>query len=69
MNPLFSIIVPIYKVETYLGICIDSILHQSCTDFELLLIDDGSPDHCPGICDAYGKADPRVRVIHKKNEG
>lgn len=69
MNPLFSIIVPIYKVETYLGICIDSILHQDCTDFELLLIDDGSPDHCPEICDTYGGADPRVRVIHKENEG
>lgn len=69
MNPLFSIIVPVYKVETYLETCIDSILRQDCNDFELLLIDDGSPDHCPDICDTYGRTDPRVRVIHKRNEG
>lgn len=69
MNPVFSVIVPIYNVEAYLEKCIDSILGQSFTDFELLLIDDGSPDGCPAICDAYVAKDPRVRVIHKPNGG
>ncbi|MCI8466473.1 MAG: glycosyltransferase family 2 protein [Lachnospiraceae bacterium] len=68
-SPLFSIIVPIYKVESYLVQCIESILQQTFQDFELLLIDDGSPDRCPEICDSYQKADIRVNVIHKKNEG
>lgn len=65
---LFSVIVPIYKAEKYLNKCVDSILGQTFTDFELILVDDGSPDKCPEICDAYEKADSRVRVIHKQNE-
>ena len=65
MTPLFSVIVPIYKVEPYLKKCVDSILGQTFRDFELLLIDDGSPDGCPAICDAYAARDSRVRVIHK----
>ena len=69
MKPLFTVIVPIYKVEAYLEKCIESILGQTFCDFELLLIDDGSPDRCPAICDAYAEKDPRVRVIHKKNGG
>lgn len=69
MDKLFSIIVPIYKVENYLQKCIDSILAQTFTDFEVLLIDDGSPDKCPMICDEYAKYDARVRVIHKINGG
>ena len=68
-NPVFSIIVPIYKVEKYIEKCIDSILNQSFSDFELILIDDGSPDNCPGICDEYALSDSRVRVVHKKNGG
>lgn len=69
MNPVFSVIVPIYKVEPYLKKCVDSILNQTFRDFELLLIDDGSPDSCPQICDSYAGQDRRVRVIHKPNGG
>ncbi|MGX8698770.1 MAG: glycosyltransferase family 2 protein, partial [bacterium] len=65
----FSIIVPIYKVEPFLKKCVDSILAQTYTDFEVILVDDGSPDRCPEICDAYAAQDPRVRVIHKPNGG
>lgn len=64
-----SIIVPIYKTEPYLRRCIDSILAQTFTDFELILVDDGSPDNCPAICDEYAKNDPRIVVIHKENGG
>lgn len=64
-----SIIVPVYKVEQYLPRCIESILAQTFTDFELILVDDGSPDKCPEICDSYARQDSRVRVLHKKNGG
>ena len=67
--PLLSIIVPVYKVENYLPKCIDSILAQTFTDFELILVDDGSPDDCPALCDAAAEKDARVRVIHQKNGG
>ena len=66
---MISVIVPIYNVEKYLRHCVDSILAQTYKDFELLLIDDGSPDGCPQICDDYAARDPRVRVIHKPNGG
>lgn len=69
MNEKISVIVPIYNVEMYLRKCIDSILAQTYKNFELLLIDDGSPDHCPHICDDYAKKDSRVQVIHKKRGG
>lgn len=65
----FSIIVPIYKVEPYLHQCIDSILAQTYPNFELILVDDGSPDNCGKICDEYAAADARVKVIHKPNGG
>lgn len=64
-----SIIVPIYKVEKYLRQCIDSIINQSLKDIEIILVDDGSPDNCPKICDDYKKIDSRIKVIHKKNGG
>lgn len=67
--PEFSIIVPIYKVEKYLAICVDSIIGQSFCDFELILVDDGSPDTCGEICDKYSSSDTRVKVIHKENGG
>ena len=66
---LISVIVPVYKVEPYLARCIDSILAQTFTDFELILIDDGSPDNCGKICDDYAQKDPRIYVIHKENGG
>ena len=68
-DPTISIIVPVYNVEKYIHRCIDSILAQTFTDFELILVDDGSPDNCPAICDEYAKKDSRVRVIHKPNGG
>lgn len=64
-----SIIVPVYNTEKYLSDCIDSILAQTFTDFELILVDDGSPDSCPEICDNYAKQDKRIVVIHQKNGG
>ena len=69
MNPIISIIVPIYKVELYLSHCIDSILTQTFEQWELLLIDDGSPDRSGEICDDYAKKDRRIRVFHKENGG
>ena len=68
-NPEISVIVPVYKVEKYLNECIDSILAQTFTDFEVILVDDGSPDNCPAMCDAAAQRDERVRVIHKANGG
>ena len=64
-----SVIVPVYKVEKYLKRCIDSILNQTFKDFDLILVDDGSPDNCPNICDEYAKKDTRIFVIHKENGG
>lgn len=69
MHPKVSIVVPIYKVEKYLQQCIDSLFNQSLKEIEIILIDDGSPDHCPEMCDKYALLDKRVKVIHKKNEG
>ena len=67
--PKISVIVPIYKVEKYLPECIDSILKQSFQDFELILVDDGSPDSSGAICDEYAQKDKRIRVIHQENGG
>ena len=64
-----SVIVPVYKVEPYINHCVDSILAQTYRDFELILVDDGSPDNCGKICDEYAKKDSRVKVIHKVNGG
>ncbi len=64
-----SIIVPVYNVEKWLRRCIDSILNQTFRDFELILVDDGSPDNCPSICDEYAAKDNRIKVIHQKNRG
>lgn len=66
---LVGIIVPIYKVEKYIHRCVDSILMQTFDDFELILVDDGSPDNCGAICDEYAKKDNRIHVIHKENGG
>lgn len=66
---MISVIVPIYKVEAYLRECVDSILAQTYTDIEVILVDDGSPDACPQICDEYAANDNRVKVIHKENGG
>ena len=68
-TPKVSIIVPVYNAEKYLHRCVDSILAQTFTDWELLLIDDGSPDRSGEICDGYAMKDARIRVIHKENGG
>lgn len=65
----FSVIVPIYGVEAFLPACVESILAQTFRDFELILVDDGSPDGCPALCDGYAARDARVRVLHKPNGG
>ena len=69
MQPQISVIVPVYKTEKYLHQCIDSILAQTFTDFELILVNDGSPDNCGAICDEYAQKDKRIKVVHKKNGG
>ena len=63
----FSIIVPIYKVADYLDDCVQSVKNQTYTDWELILVDDGSPDNCPVMCDEYARQDSRVKVIHQEN--
>lgn len=67
--PVISVVVPVYRVEKYIRRCVDSILSQTFSDFELILVDDGSPDNCGAICDGYAKKDTRIRVIHQKNQG
>lgn len=67
--PFFSIIIPVYKVEKYLEQCVESVIAQTFSEFEIILVDDGSPDQSPQICDGYAKRDKRVKVIHKKNGG
>ena len=73
MNPVdtakISVIVPVYKVESYLDKCISSIVNQTYANLEIILVDDGSPDNCPAMCDAWAEKDSRIRVIHKPNGG
>ena len=69
MEPLISVIVPVYKAEQYLDECVQSIRNQTYTNLEIILVDDGSPDRCPEMCDEYAKQDSRIKVIHKKNGG
>lgn len=69
MNSLISVIVPIYNVEKYLARCVDSIVNQTYKNLEIILVDDGSPDRCPQMCDDYAEKDSRIKVVHKKNGG
>ncbi len=66
---MISVIIPVYKVEPYLRRCVDSVRNQTHQDFEIILVDDGSPDGCPAICDEYAAMDSRIHVIHQKNGG
>ncbi|MBQ3046361.1 MAG: glycosyltransferase family 2 protein [Clostridia bacterium] len=68
-QPLVSVVIPIYNVEKYLDRCVASVVGQTYTNLEIILVDDGSPDNCPTICDEWSKKDSRIKVIHKKNEG
>ena len=69
MNSLISVIIPVYKVEAYLTACVESVLAQTYQKIEIILVDDGSPDNCPRMCDEFAARDSRVRVIHKENGG
>lgn len=69
MNPLISVIIPVYKVEKYLDSCVESVVGQTYQNLEIILVDDGSPDHCPEMCDAWEEKDKRIKVIHKQNGG
>lgn len=69
MEDLISVVVPIYNVENYIKKCVDSILSQTYKNLEIILVDDGSPDNCPQICDEYAQKDSRIKVIHKENGG
>ena len=68
-NRKISIIVPVYRTQEYLGRCVDSLVKQTYRETEIVLVDDGSPDKCPKICDDYGERDKRIRVVHKENGG
>lgn len=69
MSDLITVIIPVYKVEKHLPKCLESVINQTHGNLEIILVDDGSPDHCGKICDEYAERDKRIRVIHKKNEG
>lgn len=68
-DDLISVIIPVYNVEQYLDRCVQSVLNQTYRNLEILLVDDGSPDRCPQMCDEYARQDSRVKVIHKENGG
>lgn len=69
ISSFFSIIIPVYKVEKYLSTCVESVINQTYKNIEIILVDDGSPDNCPKICDEYAEKDNRIKVIHKQNGG
>ena len=68
-RPLISVVLPIYKIEQYLDRCMKAVLGQTYENLEILMVDDGSPDNCPALCDAYAQKDPRVKALHKENGG
>ncbi len=69
MEQLISVIIPVYKVESFLHRCVDSVIKQTYRNIEIILVNDGSPDNCPKICDEYAKLDDRIKVVHKQNGG
>ena len=68
-RPQVSVVIPVYKVEDYLARCVDSVLSQTLKDIQIILVNDGSPDNCPQMCDAYAEQDARIQVVHKENGG
>lgn len=68
-NPLVSVVIPVYNVERYLNRCVESVVNQTYKHLEIILVDDGSPDNCPNMCDEWAKKDSRIKVIHKQNQG
>ena len=69
MEKKISIIIPVYKVEKYLDKCVESVVNQTYKNLEIILVDDGSPDNCPKMCDEWAEKDKRIKVIHKENGG
>ena len=69
MNNKISVIIPVYKVEEFLDDCVRSVIAQTHTNTEIILVDDGSPDNCPAMCDSWAEKDKRIKVIHKPNGG
>lgn len=69
IDGLLSVVVPVYKVEPYLDRCVESIVNQTYSNLEIILVDDGSPDRCPQMCDEWAKRDGRIKVVHKQNAG
>ena len=69
MEELVSVIIPVYNVEKYLDRCVESVVNQTYKNLEIILVDDGSPDNCPAMCDEWAKKDERIKVIHKQNGG
>ena len=69
MSALLSVIIPVYKVEQYLDQCVESVVNQTYRNLDIILVDDGSPDKCGAMCDAWAEKDSRIRVVHKQNEG
>ena len=69
LDRLMSVIISVYKVEDYLDKCVNSIVNQTYKNLEIILVDDGSPDNCPAMCDEWAKKDKRIKVIHKQNGG
>ena len=69
MEDKISVVIPVYKVEPYLDQCVQSVVDQTYTNLEIILVDDGSPDNCPAMCDAWAERDERIKVVHKKNSG
>ena len=67
MEELVSVVIPVYNVEKYLNRCVESVIRQTHRNLEILLVDDGSPDNCPQMCDEWAEKDPRIKVIHKKS--
>ena len=68
-SPLISVVIPVYKVEAYLDRCVESVIGQSYRNLEIILVDDGSPDRCGEMCDAWAQKDARIRVLHQVNAG
>ena len=69
MDDLISVIIPVYNVEKFIDRCINSLINQTYKNLEIILVDDGSPDNCPGLCDDWAKKDNRIKVVHKQNGG
>ena len=69
MDAVISVIIPVYKVENYLDRCVTSVVNQTYHDLDIILVEDGSPDSCPELCDEWAKRDNRIRVVHKVNGG